>query len=572
MRRATSTLILFFIFLIAAQPLMAPLLVPPLPSTSIGASVTRQSRTNVDDIRFGVNTLITDGSSPYAWQVEPTLEILSDGRILCGWKEASSHNGPGLRVGFSYSADEGYTWSSNILMATLGGGSQSDPWIAKDQNDNAYFNFLEYGGTDEGMGCAKTTNGGATWQVPVQASDTLGYLDDKETMCVDENGNLYMIWDHIVDSGATQADLVFTKSTDGGASFTPTTILGSWEERGGIPYIACTPNGTLYVSTILDSTGGAIDTIYMTKSVNFGATWTTPIRVNPVDTDIINIITVTALDSEGNVYVAFAEGSQEDDIVNYDIFVTRSEDGGTTWSTPVQVNDGSENIQRMVELYIDDEDNLHLAWLDARHDEWNYYYSCSNDSGTTFSPNVRISTEGFPLMYTRPGDYITMRSGPNGLGIVWTDGRGTDHDIYFAKQDHSAPVITHVPINSWYISTPLTLQATVTDDDNVETVNLILQSGSTKGWHVLSMEPTVGDIYEATVPAHLITGAQIEYYIMALDTAGRETRLYNTGEEGYTLPLSPFSPSLILTIVVAVVVIVCVVIFAIWYLRRRPSK
>jgi hypothetical protein len=225
----------------------------------------------------------------------------------------------------------------------------------------------------------------------------------------------------------------------------------------------------------------------------------------------------------------------------------------------------------MTELYIDDEDNLHVAWLDARLGDWNYYYSCSNDSGVTFSPNIRISAEGFPLTYSRPGDYITLRGGPNGLAIVWTDGRGADHDIYFAKQDLTAPVINHVPVTSWYVNTPLTLQAEVTDDDNVESVILYLGSGA-KNRQVFVMEDMGDNIYEATIPAQYITGTQLEYFIVAYDTAGRETRLYITGDTGYTLPLSPITPTLILTIVIAVIVLVIILIFAIWYLRRKPTN
>ncbi len=567
MRRASLTLILFFTFLMAAQPLMAPLMLSPPLSNNASASVTRQSRTDADDIRFGLNTRVTDGSSLYLWQVEPTLTILSDGRILCGWKEAESHNGGGYRVGFSYSTDEGYTWSTNILMETIGAGErQSDPWLVKDHNDNAYFVFLDWNSTDSGIGVAKTTNGGVTWQPTVQASDTSSGFADKETACVDENGNLYTAWDQFVSD--TSANLVFTKSTNGGASFQPLTTLGNWEEWGGIPYIACTPNGTLYMSTIWDSDPeGPIDTVFMTKSVDFGATWTSPLRVNPVGTDVIDIITVTALDSLGNVYVAFGEGSQSDK----DIFVTRSEDGGFTWSTPVQVNDVSTNMQRMVELHIDDDDNLHVAWLDARHDEWNYYYSCSNDSGTTFSQDVRISTEGFPLIYGRPGDYITMRSGPNGLAVVWTDGRGDDHDIYFAKQDLTSPEVEHAPIAQWWVNTPLTLQVSATDDTSIQSIELWYGANPTGPIYRMDLS-LIGDaIYETTLPGAFVRGGSLYYYFVAYDGAGRTTRLPTGDAEFFTMSLFPLSPTMLITIVGSVAVIAVVIVRAIWYLRRTPK-
>jgi hypothetical protein len=92
------------------------------------------------------------------------------------------------------------------------------------------FVFLEYG-PGEGMGVAKTTDGGVTWHSPTQASDTVGDLDDKETMCVDAAGNLYMMWDHFYND-RENTQLVFTKSTNGGVSFQPTQVLGEWEDRG----------------------------------------------------------------------------------------------------------------------------------------------------------------------------------------------------------------------------------------------------------------------------------------------------------------------------------------------------
>ena len=132
-------------------------------------------------------------------------------------------------------------------------------------------------------------------------------------------------------------------------------------------------------------------------------------------------------------------------------------------------------------------------------------------------------------------------------------------------------MITHTPIPSWYQGVPLPLQATVTDDNHVETVMLFLTS-STSNWLVLTMESVGENIYETTIPANEMTGSLLEYFILARDTVGRESRLYSVGDEGFILPLSPFSPTLILTIIVSVVIIVIVIIFAVWYLRRKPAK
>jgi len=262
---------------------MATLLLLPPPVTGwgrevplVGQTVVGQARMDPGDVRFGRNVRVTDGSSPYLYQVEPTMAILSTGRILVGWKEADTHSGPGRRVGFAYSTDGGRTFSSNILMTPISTGDhQSDPWLVADQQDNAYFIWIEYDGPGEGIGVAKTLDGGKTWLAPVQASDTPGF-DDKEMACIDASGNIYIVWDHFTDN---DADLRFTKSVNGGSTFQPTITFSS----PYIPAIACTPSGTLYVTTVLGPAPyyWPPAAIWLTRSTDGGATWSPRVQVNP---------------------------------------------------------------------------------------------------------------------------------------------------------------------------------------------------------------------------------------------------------------------------------------------------
>ncbi|MFX0169524.1 MAG: sialidase family protein [Candidatus Hodarchaeota archaeon] len=565
----SSSLFLLFVFLLCSQPLTLPasflLLQQGTSLTSMGPR-SFQAPIQAGDVRFGRNVDVIDGSSPYPEQVEPTLTVLSTGRILIGWKEANTATGPGLRVGFCYTNDEGQSFSPNILMEPLAvGGHQSDPWLVSDHLDNAYFAFLEYN-FGEGMGVAKSIDGGVTWQSPTQASDTEGYLDDKETVCVDGAGNIYMMWDHFYTSD--NAHLVFTKSTNGGASFQATQVLGEWEDRGGIPYITCTPNGTLYAST-WDSFPSAPDAIYITKSTDYGTSWSSPHQVNIWGYEDIALITVCATDSNHDVYICFAAGTS----TNREVYVTKSTDGGTSWSTPVQVNEETNGMQRMVEMYIDDDDTIHVAWLDAQNNEWDIYYSYSDDGGVSFSSNVRITSEGFPLSFSRPGDYFTLRDGPTGkLYIVWTDGRKeTDQDIFFAKQDVAAPEITHDPPTSASHNTPFTIAAMVTDDDYIDRVELTYQYGEEPD-QIVQMLEVPNDIYLYTIPASHMTGNSIAYWFTAYDEAGRTTRLPGTISGKFAVPINPVSPMMTIVIVASIIVIVIVLVFAIWYLRHPVSQ
>jgi hypothetical protein len=301
------------------------------------------------------------------------------------------------------------------------------------------------------------------------------------------------------------------------------------------------------------------------KSTDLGNSWTFPRVVNPPGFGEIAIITVCASDSNHDIYICFAAGTPTDK----EVFVTKSTNGGIAWSTPVQVNDVSFNMQRMVEMHIDSEDNIHVAWLDARNNEWDIYYSYSDDGGVSFSDDIRITSEGFPLSFTRPGDYFTLRSGPTGrLYIVWTDGRAeTDQDIYFAKQDISPPIITALPISSATLSEPVTFTVEVTDDDRVAFVELYYQVDQGSVHHVQLSEVSE-NVYRYTVPGSSITGSVLAYSFGANDTSGRHTRLPAPSSEFFIVPIQIFPPTRFMTIVVAVVIIIAVIVFAVWYLRR----
>ncbi len=429
-----SSYVVLFTVLLVSQVFLMPVAFTEYTSFfKLQSPIVRAQNGNME---FGTNIQVTDGTSPYTNQVEPTMAILSDGRILVGWKEAETHNGAGRRVGFTSSTDGGMTYTPNSLMPRISSDNfQSDPWLVADANDNAYFVFIEYNdyyetNPPEGVGVAKTTDGGETWSAPVNAADT-PYFDDKETACIDSEGNMYIVWGHVTYNSSyhiVDMEMRFTKSTDGGASFSPTTVPAEpW-----ISYIHSTSNDSLYMTIVNGTTDIAqFNQIFFTRSDDRGVTWTPRVLVTP-PYEQGNYIVVVDTDSQHNVYVAYMAGV----IGDLEIYVTKSTDGGRTWDTPVQVNDDSTGMQRMVEMYITEDDTIHMAWLDARLDEWNIFYSYSTDGGATFSEDERISDVGFPLTFTRPGDYFSLRPAPNGdMCIVWTDGRnGADHDIYFARQ------------------------------------------------------------------------------------------------------------------------------------------
>jgi hypothetical protein len=110
----------------------------------------------------------------------------------------------------------------------------------------------------------------------------------------------------------------------------------------------------------------------------------------------------------GRLYFVYvSEEPQESS--NTDINVSYSDDNGTTWSTPVRVNDDTgTNSQFNPKIAIDNTTgNIALAWYDARNDMGDHgrgdtngrpnddimiYSSVSTDGGNTFQRNRRLSS------------------------------------------------------------------------------------------------------------------------------------------------------------------------------------
>src|SRR5207253_11044388 len=101
---------------------------------------------------FYPNVKITDGSSPFAWQVEPTMVINETGTVFVGWKETTGPDAAGVRVGASYSTDQGLSWAPNMLMNQSHPSNvqcqNSDPWMALAPDRRVQYAYLEFNFND----------------------------------------------------------------------------------------------------------------------------------------------------------------------------------------------------------------------------------------------------------------------------------------------------------------------------------------------------------------------------------------------------------------------------------------
>lgn len=99
---------------------------------------------------------------------------------------------------------------------------------------------------------------------------------------------------------------------------------------------------------------------------------------------------------QGRIHLAYTDAPAAGS-ADTNIFVVRSDDAGSTWSTPVRVNDDTgTNSQFLPHISLDHSNGMiAVTWYDARdsalNDTVRYYGAFSSDGGATFSANFSIS-------------------------------------------------------------------------------------------------------------------------------------------------------------------------------------
>jgi hypothetical protein len=139
--------------------------------------------------------------------------------------------------------------------------------------------------------------------------------------------------------------------------------------------------------------------------------------------------------NDGTVYVVWHSASAGDP----DIFLAKSSNGGTTWSSPIRVNDdpvGNGRDQFMPWVSVDEKGTVVVKFFDRRADPSNLrqhtYVAYSNDAGQTFI-NERVSDVDSNAPLTGfLGDYSAIAA-RGGVGVpLWSDLRaGTGEEDVF---------------------------------------------------------------------------------------------------------------------------------------------
>ena len=294
--------------------------------------------------------------------------------------------------GTYYSNDGGATWcctsSDPAHLGTLIPGIEhltggqydagGDPAVAFDSQGHVYYAGLGFNRTSAPNTVAVNKGsfdggGHLSWGPPTFINQTTSptILNDKEWLAVDAHvsspfrDRIYVTWTRYLFNPSTgayiQSPIAFASSSDGGATFTtPKLVSGNvLYDQGSRPVVG--PDGTLYVFWEGSTRLASLNSTYMAKSTDGGATWSKPVAISQITNSSplidtlfrVNSFPAAAAAPNGDLYATWTTMTKSGNLggdascapwlssnlagcVSIAVYST-STDHGATWTAPARV-------------------------------------------------------------------------------------------------------------------------------------------------------------------------------------------------------------------------------------------
>jgi hypothetical protein len=403
------------------------------------------------------------------------------------------------------SFDGGRSWQVPALSAQpkfsrCAGGDQanggdfekaSDPWVAFGADGTAYFAAVAWNASnaEEAQLVATSADGGRTWGLPV----TVTRKPDRERDVSDASRPVvstdprhahtaYLVWARQRSAPATsvRGSIMFSRTVDSGKSWsTPQAIYATpVGMQTSANQIVVLPNGELLnVFNELAVGGGAVqprhDRVALMRSADGGETWSKPWTLATSEVVAVDDPRLGTKVRTGDSFTAIAVDPRPGSDVLYAVWsdarfnrgqtqqvaLSRSSDGGRTWSNPEAVAPAAGVQQFIPGVAVNGRGEVAVGWYAFATDHTSapglltrYWLSWSADQGRTWATPAPATAEPFDFRAIPfnagffVGEYQGLAAmGPNFVALVTlANGHDLDNrtDIYACVLVPGAPGVS----------------------------------------------------------------------------------------------------------------------------------
>ena len=414
----------------------------------------------------GCGTAVAANASVYVnAEVEPYLARSAQNaeHWVAVWQQDRYSDGAARAIVSATTLDAGRSWSHTLHPFSLCGGAAagsvvdyeraSDPWVEIGSDGTVHVMALAVSGTAftgnsrSAMVASRSTDGGRSYSTPQVLGQDSGalFFNDKNTLTVDalDPRFVYAVWDRLQANG--NGPTVLARSSNAGASWEPVrtiyqpmaaagAVTGAVTQTIGNRIVVLPANvngaGTLVLVFTEIVTAGNTTTnhIRILRSSDRGTSWGPPITVGELRAVGVRdpatgtpvrdgaIIPNIAVAPDGTLWVAwqdsrFSNGARDA------IALSRSQDGGLSWSAPVAANRDLRVPAFTPTLAVRADGLLGLSYFDLRPD--------TPDASTFLAAAWLLGTrDGINFGETALWPLFDMAQAPNARGLFLGDYQG----------------------------------------------------------------------------------------------------------------------------------------------------
>ena len=352
--------------------------------------------------------------------------------------------GTAQRVHVYSSNGQGLKWSGPVILDTDATGARKDmddPTYLQVEGGVAYVIWEDERGTDQDIYFSRSTDGGATWSTE-KALDKAGMTGDAFGPRMAVSGPCVYIAFTVDNGGNNQ--LVLVTSTDAGTTLSSASFIssiGSAAATEDVDELNLRADLLDLHVAWADNRAGA-DDVYYRRSTDGGISWTGPeVLIDSTGAGVGDQGEGLRMALDGNL-VAVSWGEETTGTGNESVYVNVSTDGGASFGGAQIVGgyadqtDDSDNHRLMVSG-----GNVIVTYEDNRTGADQIYASTSTDGGATWNETPALGGGGFPRVSN------VSSSDEDVVAIAWTGTAFPEDALFVTSLDNGVSWIGPIAVN-----------------------------------------------------------------------------------------------------------------------------